>query len=66
MIPEEISRVVLAESQAACQFESEPMVIEGVSQEQIRCFVAIEIPETIQNLLISVQDELKTKIRGAS
>ena len=42
------------------------MVMEGVSQGQIRCFVAIEIPETIQDLLISVQDELKTKICGAS
>ena len=65
MILEEISRIVLAEGQATCQFEPEPMVMEGVSQEQIRCFVAIEIPQMIQDLLISVQDELKTKFRGA-
>lgn len=40
--------------------------IESVSQEQIRCFVAIEIPETIQTLLTSAQEELRKYIHGAS
>lgn len=40
--------------------------IESVNQEQIRCFVAIEIPETIRTLLISAQEELRKYIRGAS
>jgi 2'-5' RNA ligase len=38
----------------------------SVSQEQIRCFVAIEISETIQTLLTCVQEELRKDIRGAS
>ena len=37
-----------------------------MSQKQIRCFVAIEIPEAIQTLLISVQEELRERIRGVS
>ena len=37
-----------------------------MNQEQIRCFVAIEIPETIQMLLTSTQEELRKYIRGAS
>ena len=40
--------------------------IESVNQERIRCFVAIEIPETIQTLLTSAQEELRKYIRGAS
>ena len=40
--------------------------IESVNQERIRCFVAIEIPETIQMLLTSTQEELRKYIRGAS
>ena len=40
--------------------------IESVSQEQIRCFVAIEIPEAIQTLLTSIQEELRKDIRGTS
>ena len=35
-------------------------------QEPIRGFVAIEIPEAIQTRLISVQDELRERIRGGS
>ena len=37
-----------------------------MNQEQIRCFVAIEIPETIQTLLTSAQEELRKFVRGAS
>ena len=37
-----------------------------MDQEQIRCFVAIEIPETIQTLLTSAQEELREFVRGAS
>ncbi len=37
-----------------------------MNQERIRCFVAIEIPETIQMLLTSTQEELRKYIRGAS
>ena len=40
--------------------------IESVNQEQIRCFVEIEIPEAIQTLLTSAQEELRKDIRGAS
>ena len=44
----------------------EPIAMESVNQEQIRCFVAIEIPEAIQTRLVSVQEELREHIRGAS
>lgn len=37
-----------------------------MNQEQIRCFVAIEIPETIQTLLTSAQEELRKFVRGVS
>lgn len=37
-----------------------------MNQEQIRCFIAIEIPDAIQTLLVSAQEELKKNIRGAS
>ena len=37
-----------------------------MNQEQIRCFVAIEIPETIQTLLTFAQEELRKFVRGAS
>ena len=37
-----------------------------MNQEQIRCFVAIEIPDTIQTLLTSAQEELRKFVRGAS
>ena len=37
-----------------------------MNEKQIRCFVAIEIPEAIQTLLTSAQEELRKKIRGAS
>jgi 2'-5' RNA ligase len=35
-------------------------------QQNIRCFVAIEIPEAIQNRLIAIQDELRGQIGPAS
>lgn len=37
-----------------------------MNQEPIRCFIAIEIPDAIQSLLICAQEELKRNIRGAS
>lgn len=37
-----------------------------MNKEQIRCFVAIEIPEAIRTLLTSAQGELRRDIRGAS
>ncbi|MDE0300227.1 MAG: RNA 2',3'-cyclic phosphodiesterase [Candidatus Poribacteria bacterium] len=39
---------------------------ESVNQEKIRCFVAIEIPDAVQALLASVQEELGKNIRAAS
>ena len=35
-------------------------------QQNIRCFVAIEIPEDIQNRLIAIQDEIRQQIGPAS
>lgn len=40
--------------------------MKNTTQQNIRCFVAIEIPKTIQNHLISIQDELRKKIKQAS
>ena len=37
-----------------------------MNQEQIRCFIAIEIPETFQTPLTSAQEELRKYISGAS
>lgn len=37
-----------------------------MNQKQIRCFIAIEIPDAIQTLLISAQEELNRSVRGAS
>ena len=40
--------------------------MKNTTQQNIRCFVAIEIPKAIQNHLISIQDELRKKIKQAS
>jgi 2'-5' RNA ligase len=40
--------------------------MENRMQQNIRCFVAIEIPEVVQNRLIAIQDELRRKIGRAS